>query len=90
MGPMSDLGLRYWAAARTAAGCQEERHPARTVADALAAAERAHPDLARVLAVSTLLVDGHRVGPEATVEEVAALGRSASATVEVLPPFAGG
>ncbi|WP_153396823.1 MoaD/ThiS family protein [Ornithinicoccus halotolerans] len=87
---MSDLGLRYWAAARAAAGCDQERHPARTVADALAAAERAHPALARVLPVSSLLVDGHRVTPETSVAEVAELGDAGHPTVEVLPPFAGG
>ncbi len=88
---MTNLSLRYWAAARAAAGCETETHPGSTVGEALDAAAAAHPELGRVLAVSSLLVDGHRVGRETTSEQVRGLVQDPSAaTVEVLPPFAGG
>ncbi len=88
---MSQLSLRYWAAAREAAGRDTETHAADTVGEALESAAAAHPDLQRVFAVSTLLVDGHRVGRDTTTEQVSSLmGEPGSPTVEVLPPFAGG
>ncbi|MEV8479278.1 MoaD/ThiS family protein [Streptomyces sp. NPDC051173] len=81
--------LRYWAAAKAAAGTGEEPYAARTLADALAAARRRHaarPEFARVLLRCSFLVDGDPVGTrDHTTVQLAEGG-----TVEVLPPFAGG
>jgi len=77
--------VRYWAAAREAAGV--DREPLAlgedaTVSDAVAAAVAAHPDLARIASVATFLVDGRAAGRDAVL--------ASGATLEVLPPFAGG
>lgn len=75
--------IRYWAAARAAAGLSEEPFEGATLGDVLRAAEEAHgPGLARVLTVATFLVDGTRTDRSAPLVD--------GATVEVLPPFAGG
>ena len=76
--------VRYFAGARAAAGCAEEKVRASTVDELLRRLSDAHGDrLARVLEASSLLVNG-----------VAAKDRTGrlpiDATVDVLPPFAGG
>jgi molybdopterin converting factor small subunit len=80
------LTVRYFAGARAAAGTAEETLDADAyslseLVDELAA--RHGPQLAKVLAVASFLVDG-----------VACRDREArvpaGATVDVLPPFAGG
>jgi molybdopterin converting factor small subunit len=82
--------LRYWAAAKQAAGAAEERFGSvGTLAELLDRARAAHPDggqLARVLARCSFLVDGEPVGrrPHGQVTLVA------GSVVEALPPFAGG
>ena len=79
--------VRYFAAARAAAGVEEEKlqvdDDAR-VSDVLAAVRAEHgPDLARVLARCSYLLD------EVAVRDLdAPLG--AATTLDVLPPFAGG
>lgn len=81
------LTVRYFAAAKAAAGTAEEALPVpggATVADAVAAVRAAHgPELARVLERCSFLLD-----------EVAVRDRSAAlagaTTLDVLPPFAGG
>lgn len=79
--------VRYWAAARAAAGVVEEQHPAGTLAEALRAAVDAHgAELARVVQVCSFLVDGSPVGRR----DPADVELAADAVVEVLPPFAGG
>ncbi|WP_329182432.1 MULTISPECIES: MoaD/ThiS family protein [unclassified Streptomyces] len=81
--------IRYWAAAKAAAGTAEEPYRAATLADALAAARQRHagqPDFARVLLRCSFLVDGHPVGARAHTQVPLPDG----GTVEVLPPFAGG
>ena len=80
---MAAVTIRYWAAAKAAAGTAEEQLDGVTVADALAAAARLHgDDLARVLRRCSVLVDGVRAAPENRLVD--------GATLEVLPPFAGG
>lgn len=77
--------LRYWAAAREAAGVDSEPlsvGPAATVSDVVSAAVGAHPALERVARAATFLVDGRAARAESAV--------APGATVEVLPPFAGG
>src|SRR5215207_5710204 len=83
-GPTMAAGtIRYWAAARTAAGLAEESWSGSTLGEVLAAAADRHgPELARVLSVASFLVDGTRTRSEASLED--------GSTIEVLPPFAGG
>lgn len=76
--------VRLFAAARAAAGTTSVDVPAGSVAEVLAVlADKYGEPLARVLARSSYLVDGvachDREAPLAT-----------GATVDVLPPFAGG
>jgi molybdopterin synthase sulfur carrier subunit len=83
---MATVTLRYWAAAKEAAGAAEETITAETLADALAAARRRGPRLQAVLARSSFLVDGEPVGGRAPDRVLL----SDAAVIEVLPPFAGG
>ncbi|RLL67507.1 MoaD/ThiS family protein [Streptomyces sp. Z26] len=86
---MASGTIRYWAAAKSAAGLAEERYDAATLADALADARERHtgrPEFARVLLRCSYLVDGTPVGTR--THEIVRL--SEGGTVEVLPPFAGG
>jgi sulfur-carrier protein len=85
---MAVVTVRYWAAAKDAAGVSEQRVTADTLAAVLAAVT-ASDDRARLRAViarSSFLVDGAPVGRRAadTVEL-----RDGN-VIEVLPPFAGG
>ena len=80
---MARVTVRYWAAAKAAAGVDSETLDASTVGELLACAgERHGAELARVLVRCSVLVDGTR----ARGDDVLADG----VTVEVLPPFAGG
>lgn len=86
---MAKVTIRYWAAAKDAAGMPEESVEAATLGDALnAVAAGRQPDdrLATVLARSSFLVDADPVG-RAAKESVALRD---GAVIEVLPPFAGG
>lgn len=86
---MTGVTVRYWAAARAAAGVAEEVHAGvATLADLLDACRDAHPggELARVLSACSFLVDEHPVG----TRDHAAVALADGAVVEVLPPFAGG
>lgn len=77
--------VRYWAGARAAAGIAEEYVPltaGASVADVIAEVRRSRPGLEPVLDVAALLLDGRAVRREEQV--------GAAATLEVLPPFAGG
>ena len=79
--------MRFWAAARAAAGVVEEPYPAGTLASITTEAAVRHGDrLAAVLGLSSFLVDGDPVGRRDHAE----LDVPAGAVVEVLPPFAGG
>jgi len=79
--------VRYFAAARAAAGTEEEKvqvGAAATVADLLAAVRAEHPgELARVLDRCSFLLD------EVAVRDLGTPLTDA-ATLDVLPPFAGG
>jgi molybdopterin converting factor small subunit len=86
---MAMVTIRYWAAAKEAAGTAEEVVEAATLAAALDTIVAARPDGARLLAVlsrSSILVDGISVGRTMAAEQVLHDG----AEVEVLPAFAGG
>ncbi|WP_348534352.1 MoaD/ThiS family protein [Kitasatospora sp. GP82] len=81
--------MRYWAAAKAAAGVAEEPYEAVTLAEALAAARARHasrPRLLQVLDHCSYLVDGEQVGSR----DHARVRLTEGGTVEVLPPFAGG
>jgi molybdopterin converting factor small subunit len=87
---MAIVTLRYWAAAKDAAGVADEKVDASTLAEALAAGLAAAGErsgrLSQVLARSSFLVNGEPAGKRSP--ESIALGDDA--VVEVLPPFAGG
>lgn len=84
---MAKVTIRYWASARAAAGVEAESYDAATLAEALDAARAAHGDvLTRVLSVCSYIIDEAPVGTRPHGELVLTDG----ATVEVLPPFAGG
>ena len=80
----SDQGVtvRYWAAARAATGVASDLVNGATVDEVVAAAVSLHPALQPVAAVATFLVDGSAATGDRAVP--------AGATVEMLPPFAGG
>jgi sulfur-carrier protein len=78
------IQVRYFAGARAAAGVREERVDARTLEELTAALTERHGEgLALVLKASSFLVDGLAChDPQSPL--------AAGATVDVLPPFAGG
>lgn len=79
--------IRYWAAAREAAGVPEEEYDARTLAEALDAARAAHGErLTTVLSRCSFIVDDEPVG----VRSHDSITLRDGGSVEVLPPFAGG
>jgi sulfur-carrier protein len=85
--------IRYWAAARDAAGTAAEPYDAPNLAAALAAALALRAErgvdtarLERVLGMSSFVVDGDPVGGRAHEQVPLAEG----GVIEVLPPFAGG
>ncbi len=91
----SDVGsvtVRYWAAARSAAGVELDLVPVAddaTLADVLAVVRsrhRARPRLAEVLAACSVLLGDRPVG---TADPGSVRVRSGD-RVELLPPFAGG
>jgi molybdopterin synthase sulfur carrier subunit len=86
---MAKVTIRYWAAAKEAAGMAEEAVDAITLRDALDAAVASRkPDtqLATVIARSSFLVNADPVGRATTKSIMLDEG----AVIEVLPPFAGG
>lgn len=86
---MAKVTIRYWAAAKAAAGLPEESVEAITLRDALNAVVASRPResrLAEVIARSSFLVNADPVGQAAKESVVLDEG----AVIEVLPPFAGG
>jgi molybdopterin synthase sulfur carrier subunit len=76
--------VRYFAGARSAAGTAEEKVSAATLEELVATVTREHGEpLAKVLAAASFLVDG-----VVCHDRRGALPDGAS--VDVLPPFAGG
>jgi molybdopterin converting factor small subunit len=73
--------IRFWAAAKRAAGRAEEQASARTLG-ALLDQLRTRPALEPILARCSYLVDGEAASAETQL--------TAGAAVDVLPPFAGG
>jgi sulfur-carrier protein len=86
---LAKVTIRYWAAAKEAAGVPEESVDALSLADALAAAVGSRQPgsrLREIFARSSFLVDASPVGRTAKESVLLADG----AVIEVLPPFAGG
>lgn len=83
---MSQVTIRYWAAAKEAAGVPEETVAAATLGEALDAALAGRPSaegLRNVLKRSSFLVNGTRSkAGETPLDD--------GSVIEILPPFAGG
>jgi sulfur-carrier protein len=94
--PVDETGLtlprvtvRYWAAARAAAGRTDDQIAGATVSDVLAQAKVAHannPRFAAIVDVSSFLLGARPV----TTLDLASVRVSDGDVLEVLPPFAGG
>lgn len=90
--PAGGVTVRYWAAARAAAGVDSDLVPVAegtTLADVLTAVRALHTDrprLADVVAVCSVLVGDRPVGSRDPGDVPVVSGD----TVELLPPFAGG
>ena len=79
--------IRYWAAARAAAGTAEEPTGAATLAEALQQVRAGRDDrFGQVLQVCSFVVDGDPVGTRDHGE----VRLTPGGLVDVLPPFAGG
>jgi molybdopterin synthase sulfur carrier subunit len=86
---MAKVIIRYWAAAKEAAGVQEESAEAVTLSDLLntvVASRKPDGRLADVLKRSSFLVNADPVGRA----DRSSIVLDDGAVVEVLPPFAGG
>jgi molybdopterin converting factor small subunit len=81
---MAKVTVRYFAGARAAAGVESQTASAATVAELVLGLADTHGErLGRILAHASLLVDGIAVHDrQSTLPD--------GATVEILPPFAGG
>jgi sulfur-carrier protein len=85
---MAVVTMRYWAAAKDAAGVSEQTVTADTLAEALAAVTSSgdRAALRAVVSRSSFLVDATPVGRRAADSVQLEDGN----IIEVLPPFAGG
>ena len=79
---MATVTVRYFAAARSAAGESVESAQAASVAELVKTLSDGRPELARVLGISSFLLNGDRVDGDAALAD--------GSVVDVLPPFAGG
>jgi sulfur-carrier protein len=77
----SEVTVRYWAGARRAAGREAEQITAVDVGD-LRAQLQSRPELAAVMAASSVLVDAAHSSDDQSLRP--------GAVVDILPPFAGG
>ena len=88
----ASVTVRYWAAAKAAAGVDADSVPVTggtTLADLLAEVLRLHPDRPRlpdVVGVCSVLIGDRPVGGA----DPAGVGVAPGDVVELLPPFAGG
>jgi sulfur-carrier protein len=84
---MAIVTLRYWAAAKEAAGIAEEKVQADNLAAALKAGLAGSDGrLSQVVARSSFLVNDEPAG----TRDPASIDLADGAVIEVLPPFAGG
>lgn len=86
---VAPVTVRYWAAARAAAGREHDAVPGGSLSDVLAQVHALHAGddrFARVVAMCSILVGERPVGSA----DRDALLVSPGESVELLPPFAGG
>ena len=79
---MPEVTIRYFAAARSAAGESSATAEAASIRDLVTTVSAGRPELARVLSICTFLLDGERADPGTPLRS--------GAQVDALPPFAGG
>ncbi|WUJ74819.1 MoaD/ThiS family protein [Kribbella soli] len=79
---MPEVTIRYFAAARSAAGESSATAEAGSIRDLVSTVSSDRPELARVLSICTFLLDGERADPATPLQQ--------GALVDALPPFAGG
>ncbi|GAB3681845.1 MoaD/ThiS family protein [Angustibacter aerolatus] len=79
---MAEVTVRFWAAARAAAGTDRCTEQADSTAVLVERLQTRGPELTAVLARSSLLVDGLAARGDVPLHD--------GQVVEVLPPFAGG
>ena len=79
---MPEVTIRYFAAARSAAGRSTATAEATSIRDLVTTVSAGRPELARVLSICTFLLNGERADPSTLL--------AAGAQVDALPPFAGG
>jgi sulfur-carrier protein len=79
---MPEVTIRYFAAARSAAGRSTATAEATSIRDLVTTVSADRPELARVLSICTFLLNGERADPTTVLP--------AGAQVDALPPFAGG
>ena len=79
---MPEVTIRYFAAARSAAGESTATAEAASIGDLVSTVSAGRPELARVLSICTFLLDGERADPATPLQP--------GAKVDALPPFAGG
>ena len=79
---MPEVTIRYFAAARSAAGESSATAEAASIRELVTTVSTGRPELARVLSICTFLLDGERADPSTPLRP--------GAQVDALPPFAGG
>jgi sulfur-carrier protein len=79
---MPEVTIRYFAAARSAAGESSATAEAGSIGDLVSKVSSDRPELARVLSICTFLLDGERADVSTPLSQ--------GAMVDALPPFAGG
>lgn len=89
MAETNGVTVRYWAAARAAAGVESEHVQAASLADVLEEIHRKHADSQRfadVISICAVLIGETPVG----ARDPGQVPVHAGDTIEFLPPFAGG
>jgi molybdopterin converting factor small subunit len=79
---MPEVTIRYFAAARAAAGVSTATARAGSLKELVGTVSADRPELARVLGICTFMVDGERVELDTHLAE--------GSLIDALPPFAGG
>ncbi|TDU88963.1 molybdopterin converting factor small subunit [Kribbella voronezhensis] len=79
---MPEVTIRYFAAARAAAGESTATAQAGSLKELVDTVSADRPELARVLGICSFLVDGDRADLDTPLDD--------GALVDALPPFAGG
>lgn len=84
--PTGVVTVRFWAAARAATGVETTSVASGGLAEVIELVTTKYPGLSALLPRCSLLLDGVAVGRDDVVSTLAPVG----ATLEILPPFAGG